>query len=85
MGLVSQAVTATELMSTARGLAQSLAAGATVALGMTKTLVDRSWESSLEQLSELEAFSAAVSRATRDHREALEAFGEKRAAQFTGE
>ena len=51
---------------------------------MTKNLVDRSWDSTLEQLAELEAFSAAVSRATHDHREALDAFREKRPAQFTG-
>ena len=84
MGLVSQAVPADELMSTARALATTLAAGATVALGMTKTLLDRSWDSSFEQLAELEAFSAAVSRSTQDHREALDAFRDKRAAQFTG-
>ncbi len=84
MGLVSQAVPAADLMTIAREVAASLAAGATVALGMTKNLVDRSWDSTLEQLAELEAFSAAVSRATHDHREALDAFREKRPAQFTG-
>ena len=84
MGLISQAVPAQDLLTTARELATTLASGATVALGMTKTLVDRSWDCTLEQFSELEAFSAAVSRATSDHREALEAFRDKRPAQFTG-
>jgi 2-(1,2-epoxy-1,2-dihydrophenyl)acetyl-CoA isomerase len=84
MGMVAHAVPAADLPATAREIAIGLAAGATVALGMTKTLVDRSWGASLEELSEIEAYTAAVSRATADHREALAAFSEKRPARFVG-
>jgi 2-(1,2-epoxy-1,2-dihydrophenyl)acetyl-CoA isomerase len=84
MGLISQAVPADELLATAGDTARALAAGATVALGMTKTLVDQSWGLTLEQVSELESFSQAVSRSTADHREGLVAFQEKRPAVFRG-
>lgn len=84
MGLVATTVPAEALMTAARRTAEELARGATVALGMTKTLVDRSWQLSFEEMSELEAFSQAVCRATVDHREALAAFAEKRPADFAG-
>ena len=71
-------------MDTALETARALARGATVALGMTKTLVDRSWQLSLEEMSEAEAFSQSVCRSSRDHREGLAAFTEKRDAAFTG-
>jgi 2-(1,2-epoxy-1,2-dihydrophenyl)acetyl-CoA isomerase len=84
MGLVAEAVPADLLADRARELARSLASGATVALGMAKTLVDRSWDHSLEQMSHLEAHSQGVCRATADHREGVAAFNEKRTAVFTG-
>jgi len=84
MGLISRSVPGAELMPVALETARSLAQGATVALGMTKTLVDQSWQASLEQLAELEAYSAAVCRKTEDHAESLVAFREKRPAVFTG-
>lgn len=84
MGLISRAVPRDQLMDTALSTARTLAAGATVALGMTKTLVDRSWQLSLEEMSEAEAFSQSVCRSSRDHREGLAAFAEKRDAVFTG-
>ena len=84
MGLISQAVPAGELLDAATGVATTLASGATVALGMTKNLVDQSWGLTLEQVSELESFSQAISRSTFDHREGLASFQEKRAAVFKG-
>ena len=84
MGLISQAVPRDQLMETALETARGLARGATVALGMTKTLVDRSWQLSFEEMSEVEAFSQSVCRSSLDHREGLAAFTEKRDATFTG-
>ena len=84
MGLISQAVPRDELMDTALATARTLAGGATVALGMTKTLVDRSWQLSVKEMSEAEAFSQSVCRSSQDHREGLAAFSEKRDAVFTG-
>lgn len=84
MGMIARTVPGEELMSSALETARGLAAGATVALGMTKSLVDQAWQLTLEQVVELETFSQAVSRSTSDHREGLAAFSEKRSSAFTG-
>jgi len=84
MGMIARTVSSEELMDTALETARGLAGGATVALGMTKSLVDQAWQLTLEQVIELETFSQAVSRSTSDHREGLAAFGEKRSSEFTG-
>ena len=84
MGLIAQTAPTDELMPRARAVARGLAEGASVALGMTKTLLDQSWQLTLEQVSELEAFSQSVCRSSSDHLEGLAAFSEKRPAAFTG-
>lgn len=84
MGLIARTVPAAELMAAAREMALGLAHGATVALGMTKELVDHSWQLTLEQVAELEGYSQAVCRASSDHREGLAAFAEKRNVAFQG-
>ena len=84
MGLIARAVPRDDLMETALDTARSLSKGATVALGITKTLVDQSWQLTFEQMSEVEAYSQSVCRSSRDHREGLAAFTEKRDAVFTG-
>ena len=84
MGLIARTVPGENLMSAAMETARSLANGASVALGMTKTLVDQSWQLTIEQVAELEAFSQSVCRSSSDHIEGLNAFEEKRPAVFTG-
>ena len=84
MGLISDVVPADDLAGRARELAGGLARGATVALGLAKTLVDQSWTATLDEFVELESYSQAVSRSTHDHQEGVAAFLEKRAAAFTG-
>jgi 2-(1,2-epoxy-1,2-dihydrophenyl)acetyl-CoA isomerase len=84
MGLIVQVCPPEVLMSKAREIAHGFAHGATIALGMTKTLVDRSLETTFEQMSELESFSQAVCRVSEDHREGITAFTEKRDAIFNG-
>ena len=84
MGMIARAVPSEDLMLAAIEIAGSLAAGATVALGMTKNLIDQAWQLTLEQVVELETFSQAVSRSTSDHREGLASFSEKRPSEFTG-
>ena len=84
MGLISEVVPADDLARRGRELAGGLARGATVALGLAKSLVDQSWTATLDEFAELESYSQAVSRSTRDHQEGVEAFRQKRAAAFTG-
>jgi 2-(1,2-epoxy-1,2-dihydrophenyl)acetyl-CoA isomerase len=84
MGMVAEVVPAERLMSRASELARGLADGATIALGLAKTLVDQSWDHGLEQFVDLESHSQALSRTSADHREGVTAFLERRTPRFTG-
>ena len=77
-------VPAAELMKHANELAAELAAGPTVALGMTKTLLDRSLHLGARDLAELEALAAATVFASEDHLAAREAFAAKTTPTFKG-
>lgn len=84
MGLVAEVHPAEQLMGRATDLARGLAQGATIALGLAKTLVDQSWDHDLDQFVDLESHSQAVSRTSGDHREGVAAFLERRTPRFTG-
>jgi enoyl-CoA hydratase/carnithine racemase len=84
-GVVSRVTPDAELMQTAQGVAERIAAHPPQAVRLTKRLL---WESrglSLPSALELSAASQAMAHATADHREALAAFLEKRPPRFTGE
>jgi 2-(1,2-epoxy-1,2-dihydrophenyl)acetyl-CoA isomerase len=84
MGLVTRVVEDAALAAETAALATELAAGPTAAIGLTKQLIGRSLESSLDdQLAEearLQAFAAAGD----DFGEGVAAFLEKRPPRFTG-
>jgi 2-(1,2-epoxy-1,2-dihydrophenyl)acetyl-CoA isomerase len=84
MGLIAEVVPAEDLLARGRDLAGGLARGATVALGLAKSLIEQSWTATLDEFADLESYSQAVSRSTRDHQEGVEAFWQKRAPAFTG-
>ncbi|MEO3856479.1 enoyl-CoA hydratase-related protein [Acrocarpospora sp. B8E8] len=84
MGLIAEAVPDGEVIERARARARELARGATVALALTKRMLDQSTHLGFEDVIELEAYSQAVTRATQDHAEGIAAFAEKRTAVFTG-
>ena len=83
-GLAHQAVAADEVDATALTLAHQLAAGPTVALGLTKWLLHTSVEHTLEHHLRDEAFAMELSSRSEDFREGLQAFVEKREPRFTG-
>jgi 2-(1,2-epoxy-1,2-dihydrophenyl)acetyl-CoA isomerase len=85
MGLVSEALPGERLLERASELARELAKGPTIALGLAKTLVDQSWDRDLDQFADIESLTQAVSRTSRDHREGIGAFIEKRSPHFVGE
>lgn len=68
----------------ADALAVRLAAGPTRALGLSKQLLNRSLESDLPTLLELEGHFQALATASADLVEGMAAFGDKRPAEFTG-
>lgn len=84
MGLVNQVVPHEELSSSAHALAREFAAGPTVALGIAKRIINRSLESSLEEIAELEAQGQAILYTTDDHLAARAAFAAKTSPTFSG-
>lgn len=83
-GLVNEVVEPEDLLDAARTLAARVAKNPPHAVRMAKRLLRESQHQSLESLLELSAAMQALSHHTEDHREALEAFGEKRPGNFTG-
>src|SRR6185437_14027199 len=83
-GLGHTAVPAAEVDGTAEALAQRLAGGPTVTLGLTKWLLHTSAERSLDQHLREEAFAMELSSRSEDFKEGLQAFIGKRDPRFTG-
>lgn len=84
LGVVNRAVGSGELADTVGALASQIASSATIALGLSKQMLDVSLQSSLREIAALEAYGQAVLYATGDHAEARAAFIEKRKPEFTG-
>jgi 2-(1,2-epoxy-1,2-dihydrophenyl)acetyl-CoA isomerase len=83
-GLGVQAVPSMDVDDTAVALARQLAAGPTVALGLTKWLLQTSAEHTLDQHLRDEALALELSSRSEDFREGLQAFAEKREPRFRG-
>jgi enoyl-CoA hydratase/carnithine racemase len=84
LGLVNRVLPVAELDAFVATWADTLAAGPPLALSMTKTMLNASAQSSMEQAVETEARCQAVNFASRDTAEALAAFIEKREPSFIG-
>lgn len=85
MGLVNQIVPDDELASTTADLAKQLAALPTRAIGLTKRAINAAWTNDLETHLDYEAMLQTTAGKTKDHREGVVAFIEKRKPVFTGE
>jgi 2-(1,2-epoxy-1,2-dihydrophenyl)acetyl-CoA isomerase len=83
-GLVHRAVPTGQVDDAARALAEQLASGPTVSLGLTKWLLHTSAEHSLDHHLRDEAFAMELSSRSDDFKEGLRAFSEKRDPRFTG-
>jgi 2-(1,2-epoxy-1,2-dihydrophenyl)acetyl-CoA isomerase len=84
IGLVNQVVPADELDSVASELARQLGSAATVALGLSKRILNQSLELTLRQVAELEAQGQAILMSTEDHLNARAAFMAKNTPTFNG-
>ncbi|MGY1916926.1 enoyl-CoA hydratase-related protein [Blastococcus sp. SYSU DS0973] len=83
-GLVHRVVAPEQVLPEAQELAARLAAGPTAAYRAVKTVLATAATDSLEETLALEGRLQAEVGRTADHREAVEAFLEKRAPRFTG-
>lgn len=84
-GLVSRVVEPSELMSTAREIADRIAANPPVAVRAGKQLLREAAGRTLDQVLDTSADVQALMHQTSDHAEAVAAFVEKREPRFTGE
>ncbi|HEV2569351.1 crotonase/enoyl-CoA hydratase family protein [Sphingomonas sp.] len=85
MGLVSRVVEPDALLTTAREVADKIAANPPHAVRMTKRLLREGQTATLANILEMSAAMQSLAHATRDNDEAIDAFLEKRAPRFTGE
>jgi 2-(1,2-epoxy-1,2-dihydrophenyl)acetyl-CoA isomerase len=83
-GLVNRVVADEELDAFVDGWARRLADGPTLALSMTKSMLNGASAISMEHALEEESRSQAVNFGTEDTREAIRAFMEKRSPRFQG-
>jgi 2-(1,2-epoxy-1,2-dihydrophenyl)acetyl-CoA isomerase len=83
-GLVHRVVDAEQVLPEAQALAARLANGPTAAYRAMKTVLATAATDSLKETLALEARLQTRLGETADHREAVEAFLEKRAPHFTG-
>jgi 2-(1,2-epoxy-1,2-dihydrophenyl)acetyl-CoA isomerase len=83
-GLAYRCVAAGELDATAGELAARLAAGPTRSLGLSKQLLNRSFETDLPTALDLEGAYQSLATTSADLAEGMTSFKEKRDARFTG-
>lgn len=85
IGLVNRVVPHEELMNHTRALAGHLLTRAPEALGLAKRILWQSVNSDFQTGRTLEALAQSVLVKSKDHREGVRAFREKRKPKFTGE
>ena len=73
-----------EFETSAMKLADTISSMPTKGLGYTKKLLSHTFNNSLEDQLSLEAETQALSARSKDHKEGIKAFMEKRTPQFTG-
>jgi len=84
LSMVNKAVPAAQLDGAVQEVVNYYAAAPTKAIALIKDLMSKSFNSSLEELLELEAQYQDIAGATEDFKEGVKAFVEKRKAQFKG-
>ena len=83
-GVVNKVVPDDQVLTEAQALAQQLAAGPTLAYGAVKSLLNGSFDQSLEGQMELESRAIAEMITTNDGQEGVAAFLAKRRPEFSG-
>jgi 2-(1,2-epoxy-1,2-dihydrophenyl)acetyl-CoA isomerase len=84
LGLVNRVAPAETMAKEAEAYVRELVAAPPIPVSLTKALIGRSGETSLETALERDALAQAAAVETEDHREAVAAYLEKRPPRFTG-
>ena len=84
IGLINHAVPVNDLDAKVQEFADRLAAGATKSISWTKVSVNIGLKQLVQSVIETSLAYEAMSSRTADHQEAINAFRDKRAAQFNG-
>jgi 2-(1,2-epoxy-1,2-dihydrophenyl)acetyl-CoA isomerase len=84
IGLINRVVPAADLEASAREWAERLAAGPTVAIALTKRLVNSALESGREAAFKAEALALEVGMQSVDSNEGVQSFVERRPTEFKG-
>jgi 2-(1,2-epoxy-1,2-dihydrophenyl)acetyl-CoA isomerase len=84
IGLVSRVVPQDKLMEEVRELAEKLAKGPPIAIGLIKRAAYKSLDNNLEQQIDFEDYAQSLCFKTEDHKEGARSFMEKREAVFKG-
>lgn len=83
-GMIHAAVDDDQLESAAEALVARLAESATIAVGLTKWLVHRAFDVDLADALQNEAFALELSSRSKDFKEGMAAFAEKRRPRYEG-
>jgi 2-(1,2-epoxy-1,2-dihydrophenyl)acetyl-CoA isomerase len=84
IGLANRCVAPEQLMSEALAAASELAAGPTAMLSMSKVMMKRAYETSVEEFFEREAIAQGVAMGSAEFAEGVDAFLAKRKPNFNG-
>lgn len=84
IGLVDMVVPLERLLPSVKEMAEALAKRPTYAVGMTKKMINASFETDFNTFLDMEVNYQAVAFQTEDHKNAVHAFLEKKAPQFIG-
>ena len=84
LGLVNQVVFTDKLGEPVKQFTDFYSNAPTKAIGLMKKMLNKSYNSTLEDMLEYEAYCQDIASRTDDHPEGVNAFLEKRQPKFTG-